>query len=121
MSSVGYSSSPELWSRWSSPILAWPQSGLTSSAARPTHWRYTPKKSCPVVRRKQATASDLSKCLEIRPTVVSFPWLSKSLCFLDHDSIFVNECGNNDIYSSESQGDIRLRRLELDIKDEKNK
>ncbi|GFS96316.1 uncharacterized protein TNCV_16681 [Trichonephila clavipes] len=29
-------------------ILAWPQSGQASLAAMPSHWRYTPKKSCPI-------------------------------------------------------------------------
>ncbi|GFU31292.1 hypothetical protein TNCV_8541 [Trichonephila clavipes] len=33
------------------------QSRQASSAARPSQWRYTPKKSCPVIRRERATAS----------------------------------------------------------------
>ncbi|GFV10195.1 e3 ubiquitin-protein ligase HERC2 [Trichonephila clavipes] len=50
--------------------------GFVSSHAKP-QWRYTLKKSCPLVRRKRATASALSSCLRILPTVASFPWLSK--------------------------------------------
>ncbi|PRD33390.1 UNVERIFIED_CONTAM: hypothetical protein NCL1_17694 [Trichonephila clavipes] len=69
MSSAGYSTSPVHWSRWSPPILAWPQSGQTSLAATPSQWRYTPKKSCPLVRRKRATASALFRYLGIGPTV----------------------------------------------------
>ncbi|GFY15912.1 hypothetical protein TNCV_1285571 [Trichonephila clavipes] len=34
-----------------------------------SQWRYIPIKSCPVVRRKRATASALSRCLGIRHTV----------------------------------------------------
>ncbi|GFU38505.1 hypothetical protein TNCV_2434481 [Trichonephila clavipes] len=41
----------------------------------------------------------------------SFPWLSKALGLLCHDSIFVNECGNKALCSSESQGDYRLEGL----------
>ncbi|GFV11050.1 hypothetical protein TNCV_2717951 [Trichonephila clavipes] len=37
-------------------------------AARPSQWRYTPRKSCPVVRRKRATESALSRFLEIGAT-----------------------------------------------------
>ncbi|GFU37320.1 hypothetical protein TNCV_4273081 [Trichonephila clavipes] len=40
MSPVGYSLSTVHWSRWSPSILA-----------RLSQWRYTHKKSCPVVRR----------------------------------------------------------------------
>ncbi|GFW76151.1 hypothetical protein TNCV_2057981 [Trichonephila clavipes] len=40
-------------------------SGLVSSHTK-LLWRYTPKKSCPVVRRKRATASALSSYLGIR-------------------------------------------------------
>ncbi|GFX88483.1 uncharacterized protein TNCV_2279511 [Trichonephila clavipes] len=111
MSSVGYSTSPVHWSRWSPSILAWPQIGQASSAARSSQWRYTLKKSSPVVRRKWATALSLTMCLRIGPTVASIPWLSKALGFLGHDSIFVNKCGNNDLCSSDGEGDFRLRRL----------
>ncbi|GFT08355.1 low-density lipoprotein receptor-related protein 3 [Trichonephila clavipes] len=38
----------------------------------------------------------------------SFPWLSKALCLLDNDSIVINECGNNALCFSESQGDFLL-------------
>ncbi|GFW36712.1 uncharacterized protein TNCV_1220441 [Trichonephila clavipes] len=69
MSSVGYSLSPVHWSRWSSSILAWLQSGQAPLAVRPNQWRYTRKKSCPVVRRKRATVSAFSRCLGIGPTV----------------------------------------------------
>ncbi|GFW67051.1 uncharacterized protein TNCV_4030711 [Trichonephila clavipes] len=69
MSSAGYSTSPMHWIRWSPPILAWPQSGQASLAARKSQWRYIPKKACPVVRRKRATASALSRCLGIGPSV----------------------------------------------------
>ncbi|GFV84304.1 uncharacterized protein TNCV_1591631 [Trichonephila clavipes] len=86
MSSVGYSSSPVHWSRWSRFMLAWHQSEKASSAARPSQWRYTPKKSCPVVRRKRATASVLYRRLRIGPTV---PRVSKRLLVLwGHGSIF---------------------------------
>ncbi|GFT70308.1 hypothetical protein TNCV_2657801 [Trichonephila clavipes] len=37
-------------------------------AARPSQWKYTPKKSCPVVSRKWATASVLSMCLGMGST-----------------------------------------------------
>ncbi|GFX85301.1 uncharacterized protein TNCV_2675761 [Trichonephila clavipes] len=56
MSSVGYSSSPVYWSRWSPSILVWPQSGQASSAAS---GGLLPKKSCPVV-------SD-ADCCAVRP------------------------------------------------------
>ncbi|GFV36379.1 hypothetical protein TNCV_2234261 [Trichonephila clavipes] len=58
------------WNRWSLSILAWLPSEHSSSSARPSQWRLTPRRSCPVVRRKRATASSLSKCLGIGPTVV---------------------------------------------------
>ncbi|GFW13369.1 hypothetical protein TNCV_4283971 [Trichonephila clavipes] len=38
----------------------------------------------------------------------SFQWLFKALGLLGHDSIFVNECGNNALCFSESQGDFRV-------------
>ncbi|GFT82697.1 uncharacterized protein TNCV_1634561 [Trichonephila clavipes] len=113
MSSAGYSTSPVHWSRWSPSILAWPQSGQASLSATSSQWSYTPKKSCPVVRRKRATASALSRCLGIGPTVVrvshGFPrllnvWVKRS--------IFVKECGNNALYSFEGQEDFRLIRLD---------
>ncbi|GFU30048.1 hypothetical protein TNCV_3865051 [Trichonephila clavipes] len=43
-SSVGYSSSPVHWSRWSPSILTWPQNEQASSAARPIQWTCTPEK-----------------------------------------------------------------------------
>ncbi|GFU13550.1 hypothetical protein TNCV_938361 [Trichonephila clavipes] len=53
------------------------RAGLVSSQTR--QWRYTPKKSCPVVRRMQATASAVYRSLEVGPTVArvshGFPWL----------------------------------------------
>ncbi|GFU41707.1 hypothetical protein TNCV_1076121 [Trichonephila clavipes] len=55
MSSAGYSSSPVHCIRWLAFILAWPQKGQASSEARPNKCWYTPKKSCPVIRRKRAT------------------------------------------------------------------
>ncbi|GFW44781.1 uncharacterized protein TNCV_4510951 [Trichonephila clavipes] len=68
------------WRRWLPSILAWSQRGQASLAARPNQWRYTPKRSCPVVRGKQATASVLFTCLAIEPTVArGSPWLSKAL------------------------------------------
>ncbi|GFY18086.1 hypothetical protein TNCV_3385771 [Trichonephila clavipes] len=60
MSSAGYSSSSLHWSRWSPSILAWPQKGQASSAARSSQGKYIPKKSCTVVVRKRVTASALS-------------------------------------------------------------
>ncbi|GFX27590.1 hypothetical protein TNCV_4996451 [Trichonephila clavipes] len=111
MSSAEYSSSPVHWSRWSPSILAGTQIGQASLVATPSQWRYTPKKSCPVVRRKRATASALSRCLEIGLLVASFPWLSKTLRFLGHGSIFVNVCGDNAPCSSEGQGDFRLSQF----------
>ncbi|GFU82763.1 hypothetical protein TNCV_265601 [Trichonephila clavipes] len=39
----------------------------------------------------------------------SFPWLSKILHFLGHGSIFVSECGDNALCSSEGQRDFRLK------------
>ncbi|GFV54015.1 hypothetical protein TNCV_3724481 [Trichonephila clavipes] len=104
MSSVATSaSSPVQWNRRSPSILAWPQSEQASLAARPSQWWYTPKRSYPAGRRKRATASALSRCHSGH----SFPWLSTVLGLLDHDSIFVNECGNNTLCSSENQGDFR--------------
>ncbi|GFX62992.1 hypothetical protein TNCV_1100851 [Trichonephila clavipes] len=41
----------------------------------------------------------------------SFPWLSKALGLLGHDSIFVNGCENKTLCSSESQGYFRFGRL----------
>ncbi|GFV28215.1 e3 ubiquitin-protein ligase HERC2 [Trichonephila clavipes] len=62
-----------------------------------SQWRYTPKKSCPVVRRKQTTASTLSRCLGVGSTVVrvshGFPKLLG--VFFYHSRIFVKACGNN--------------------------
>ncbi|GFW42718.1 hypothetical protein TNCV_473081 [Trichonephila clavipes] len=40
-----------------------------SFAATPSRWRYTSKTSCPVVRRKRASASALFRYLGIEPTV----------------------------------------------------
>ncbi|GFV46266.1 uncharacterized protein TNCV_3231551 [Trichonephila clavipes] len=88
MSSAGYSSSPVHWNRWLPSILAWPQSGQASLAATPNQWSYTPKRSCPVVRRKRVTVSALSRCLGIGPTVTRV-----SMVFQGHGSIFVNAFG----------------------------
>ncbi|GFV32355.1 hypothetical protein TNCV_1676411 [Trichonephila clavipes] len=67
MSSTGYSSSPLHWSRGSSSILAWLKSGHASLEATPSQWKYTPKKSRPVVRRKRAAVLALtSKVTRIR-------------------------------------------------------
>ncbi|GFT26555.1 hypothetical protein TNCV_3603991 [Trichonephila clavipes] len=41
----------------------------------------------------------------------SFLWLSKTLRFLGHDSIFVSVCGDNALCSSEGQGNFRLSQL----------
>ncbi|GFU49854.1 uncharacterized protein TNCV_4686201 [Trichonephila clavipes] len=109
MLSVDYPSKTAQWSMWSPPILTWPQSAQASLAATPSQWRYTPKNSCPVVRRKRATATTLFRYLDIGPTVArvshGFP---RSL---GHDSTFVNECGNNALCSSESQENIWLSQL----------
>ncbi|GFT49311.1 outer dense fiber protein 3 [Trichonephila clavipes] len=43
--------------------------GIASSEAMPSQWRYTPKTSCSVVRRKRATASALSRCLGVGLTL----------------------------------------------------
>ncbi|GFV69933.1 hypothetical protein TNCV_1983001 [Trichonephila clavipes] len=45
------------------------QDTQTSLAFTPRQWRYTPKKSCPVVRRKWATPSAFFRCLGIGSTV----------------------------------------------------
>ncbi|GFW69531.1 hypothetical protein TNCV_488771 [Trichonephila clavipes] len=81
MSSAVYSSSPVYCSRGSPSILAWPQSGQASLAVMPSEW-----------------------------SGQSLPWLSKTLHFLGHGSIFVNVCGDNALCSSEGQGDFRLSR-----------
>ncbi|GFY29004.1 hypothetical protein TNCV_4721321 [Trichonephila clavipes] len=39
------------------------------------------------------------------------PWLSKTLRFLGHGSIFVNVCGDDALCSAEGQGNFRLTRL----------
>ncbi|GFS63125.1 hypothetical protein TNCV_3743601 [Trichonephila clavipes] len=60
----------------------------------PSQWRYTPKKKCPVVKRKWAISSALSRCLGIGPKVArvshGFP---KLFVFGGHGSICVNVCG----------------------------
>ncbi|GFW85656.1 uncharacterized protein TNCV_853061 [Trichonephila clavipes] len=87
--------SPAHWIRWLSSILARPQNKQASSVARPIKWRYIPKTSDPVVRRKRATASALPRCLEIGPTVVRDSHGSpKFLALWGHSSVFVNVCGN---------------------------
>ncbi|GFV51875.1 hypothetical protein TNCV_1322281 [Trichonephila clavipes] len=43
--------------------------------------------------------------------MTSFLWLSKTLFFGGHGSIFVNVCGNNALCSSEGEGYFRLRRF----------
>ncbi|GFU27973.1 hypothetical protein TNCV_3153281 [Trichonephila clavipes] len=99
------------WVHCRTSVLAWPQSGQASSAARTSQWRYTLKKSCPVVRRKLATASALSGYLGIGTAVSKvshgFPRL---VLFLGHCRTFFSVCGYNALCSSEGQGDFRLRR-----------
>ncbi|GFV66147.1 uncharacterized protein TNCV_2900731 [Trichonephila clavipes] len=112
MSSAGYSSSPVHWIRRSPSILALPLSGQTSLSATLSQWRYTPKMSCPVVRRKRVTSSALSRCLRIVPTVANLQWLFLTLRFFGHIIIFVNVCGDNVLCSSERQGDFRLSQKE---------
>ncbi|GFX07827.1 hypothetical protein TNCV_4160961 [Trichonephila clavipes] len=43
----------------------------------------------------------------------SFPWLSKALDLLRHDSVFVNECGNNVLCSSERQRGLSVGMTRL--------
>ncbi|GFW98794.1 hypothetical protein TNCV_2837551 [Trichonephila clavipes] len=84
-------------SRYSPSILSWPQSGQASSAARSSQWRYTHKKSCPVVRRKRATSSALSRCFgNWNPVARVSRGLVRLLGF------WVNACGNKALCSSES-------------------
>ncbi|GFT69349.1 hypothetical protein TNCV_2142641 [Trichonephila clavipes] len=80
--------------------------GLVSSQAKPVE--VYSQKVMPGVMRKWATASALSRCLGIEPTMAR---VSKDLSFLGHGSIFVNVCGNNTFCCSEGQRDFRLRRL----------
>ncbi|GFW35888.1 hypothetical protein TNCV_1927191 [Trichonephila clavipes] len=47
------------------------RTGLVNSQAKPGE--VYPKKSCQVVRQKRETASPLSRCLGIGPTVARFP------------------------------------------------
>ncbi|GFW96027.1 hypothetical protein TNCV_957411 [Trichonephila clavipes] len=76
-------------------ILAWPQSGQASLAAKPVE--VYSQKSCPMVRRKQATTLIFSRCLGIGPTLAR---VSQGSCQgLGHDSIIVNECGNNMLFA----------------------
>ncbi|GFT22519.1 uncharacterized protein TNCV_3274741 [Trichonephila clavipes] len=107
-----YSSNSVHWSRWSPSILAWQQIGQTSLAATPSQWRYTPKKSCPVVSRDCCPLSPISRYLGIGPTMArvshGFP---KPFVFLGLGSIFVNVCGDNVLCSSEGQRDFRLSQL----------
>ncbi|GFV38452.1 hypothetical protein TNCV_4393331 [Trichonephila clavipes] len=84
-------------------------SGMVSLAAKPSQWRYTPQKSCAVVRRRRVIASALHKCLGMGHTVVSVSNAFQGSWFLS--SAFFNVCGNNALCSSEGQGDFRLRRL----------
>ncbi|GFV04876.1 hypothetical protein TNCV_502891 [Trichonephila clavipes] len=75
---------------------------------KPFPVQYTPKKSCPGVGRKQATASSaVFRCLGLGPTVgrVShgFPGL------LGYDNTFVH--AYKALCSSEGQEDFRLRQL----------
>ncbi|GFX26835.1 hypothetical protein TNCV_1840081 [Trichonephila clavipes] len=112
MSSVGYSSSPVHWSRWSPSILAWSHSGKASLAAMRSQWRYIPKKSCPVVRCKWTTTSTLSRCLGIGPTVARVsPGFPKLFVFGVSGSIFVTVCGEDVLCASEGQGNFQLSQL----------
>ncbi|GFU52831.1 hypothetical protein TNCV_2254491 [Trichonephila clavipes] len=58
--SVGYSLSPVHWSRLSPSILAWPQSEQASLAARSSQWRYTFKKSSPVLKNSFSSKTPTS-------------------------------------------------------------
>ncbi|GFW34502.1 hypothetical protein TNCV_501201 [Trichonephila clavipes] len=86
MSSAGYSSSSEHWGRWLPSIAEW--AGLVSSHAKPVElpqdWAHSGQ---------------------------SFPWLSKTLRFWGHDSIFVNVRGYDALCSSEGPCNFRLSRL----------
>ncbi|GFU13582.1 uncharacterized protein TNCV_938571 [Trichonephila clavipes] len=62
--------------------------------------------------RKRATASALSRCLRIGPTVTRVSHGFPKLLFIwVHGSIFVNVCGDDTLCSSEGQGNFRLSRL----------
>ncbi|GFU08296.1 uncharacterized protein TNCV_932061 [Trichonephila clavipes] len=95
MSSVGYASSPLYSNMFSPSILTWPPSLYVSLEVRPCEWKYTSKKSWPVVGCQRATISARFRCLGIGPTVArashDFPGVWG---YLGHASIFANECGN---------------------------
>ncbi|GFW62866.1 hypothetical protein TNCV_4452151 [Trichonephila clavipes] len=59
------------------------EGGQVSFAARPSHWRYTPKKSCPVVSQAKAGNSlgSLQLPWDWTHSGQNFPWLSKTLRF----------------------------------------
>ncbi|GFU37471.1 uncharacterized protein TNCV_4274131 [Trichonephila clavipes] len=109
MSSAGYSASPVHSSRWSPSILAWLQSKQASLAATPSQWRHTPKKSCPVVRRKRTSA--LSRCLGIGPTVARVSHDFPKLSVLWVKTVYLSMCGVDAFCSSEGQGDFRFSQL----------
>ncbi|GFU88579.1 hypothetical protein TNCV_4442561 [Trichonephila clavipes] len=83
--------------------------GLVSSQAK-----YTPKRSCPVIRRKKGSnLGSLSRCLGIGPLLVRvFHDFPRLLAFW-FTSMFVNESRNNALCSSASQEDFRLRQLDF--------
>ncbi|GFU41154.1 hypothetical protein TNCV_3899661 [Trichonephila clavipes] len=78
-------------------------SGLVSSSAKPVE-----------VYSQKVMSSNYAKAGPKRDWTYfgqSFSWLSKTLRFLGHGSIFVNVCEDNALCSSEGQGDFRLSRF----------
>ncbi|GFS52350.1 transposable element Tcb2 transposase [Trichonephila clavipes] len=69
MSSVGYASSSLYSNMFSPSILTWPPSLYVSLEVRPCEWKYTSKKSWPVVGCQRATTSARFRCLGNGPTV----------------------------------------------------
>ncbi|PRD28555.1 UNVERIFIED_CONTAM: Serine/threonine-protein kinase BRSK2 [Trichonephila clavipes] len=85
---------------------------MAALTARPSQWRYTPKKLCPVVRRKRPTALVLSRCLGVEATEARvFHGFPKLFVFFSHGNIFVNICGYNVLCSFDGQGNFQATRF----------
>ncbi|GFS62160.1 zinc finger FYVE domain-containing protein 26 [Trichonephila clavipes] len=83
---------------------------LVSSQAKPVEV-YTQKVMSGGLAKADNSLNSLQVPQDWTHSGQSFLWLFKTLGFLGHGSIFISECGNNALCSSEGQGDFRLSRL----------
>ncbi|GFS52342.1 hypothetical protein TNCV_4850561 [Trichonephila clavipes] len=90
MSSVGYASSSLYSNMFSPSILTWPPSLYVSLEVRPCEWKYTSKKSWPVVGCQRATTSARFRCLGNGPTVAEPPMTFQVFgSYLGHASLYL--------------------------------